>query len=267
MNHLRIVELREIARSQGLKGYSRLKKSDLISFIKNNENHSSDRATEVAIKVGKKTIKELKDIARIHGVKIRSRANKSEIIYLLGENYGERRRAAYEKKYGLWNSDIRANEEAERWSREIDEEERSRRPSEPSRPTLRRRFRGGQSSLWFVDGREYLDPEVFLHDVASGVKETVDGVSGPKKVHMNLSCVLEKENPKTGTKMEDTFGARSKTQTITLQLGETYDEMRDRMLENLSEFQRNGSGWRLKSIYGLEISVTKLLLLLLFIII
>ena len=42
MNYLKVVELREIARSQGLKGYSRLKKSDLISFIKNNENHSSD---------------------------------------------------------------------------------------------------------------------------------------------------------------------------------------------------------------------------------
>ncbi len=257
MNSMKVSDLRDIARSQGLKGWYRLRKSDLISFIKNNENHSSDRATEVAIRMGKKTIKELKDIARIHDEFIRSRANKSEITYLLGENYGERRRAAYEKKHGLWNSDIRADEEVERWSREIDEEERSRKPSEPSRPTFRRRFRGGQSSLWFVDGREYLDPEVFLHDVASGVKETVDGVNGPKKVHMNLSCVLEKEDPKTGAKMEDMFGSRSKTQTITLQLGKTYDEMRDRMLENLSEFQRNGSGWRLKSIHGLEISITK----------
>ncbi len=43
---MKVKDLREIAKSQGLKGYSRLKKSDLISFIKNNENHSSDRATE-----------------------------------------------------------------------------------------------------------------------------------------------------------------------------------------------------------------------------
>ncbi len=250
-------ELRDIARSQGWKGWYRLRKSDLISFIKDNENLASDRSSETDIKVWKKTVKELKVLARKYNVKIRSRANKSEIIYLLGENYGERRRALYEKKYGLWNSDIRADEEAERWSREIGEEERRRQPSEPARPTLRRRFRGGQSTLWFVDGSEYLDPEVFLHDVASGVKETVDGVSGPKKVHMNLSCVLEKEDRKTGNSIEDTFGARSKTQSITLQLGDTYDEMRDRMLEKLSEFQKNGSGWRLKSIHGLEISITK----------
>ena len=257
MNRMTMSELRDIARSQGWKGWYRLRKSDLISFIKDNKNLASDRSSETDIKVWKKPVKELKDIARKYNVKIHSRANKSEIIYLLGENYGERRRAVYEKKYGLWNSDIRADEEAERWSREIDEEEHRRQPSEPARPTLRRRFRGGQSTLWFVDGSEYLDPEVFLHDVASGVKETVDGVSGPRKVHMNLSCVLEKEDPKTGNSMEDTFGARSKTQSITLQLGDTYDEMRDRMLEKLSEFQKNGSGWRLKSIHGLEISIAK----------
>ena len=108
-----------------------------------------------------------------------------------------------------------------------------------------------------MDGSEYLDPEVFLHDVAAGVKETVDGVTGPKKVHMNLSCVLEKEDPKTGNSMEDMFGARSKTRSVTLQLGDTYDEMRDSMLERLSKFQKNGSGWRLKGIYGLEIGITK----------
>ena len=33
MNSMKVVELREIARSQGLKGYSRLKKSDLIYMI------------------------------------------------------------------------------------------------------------------------------------------------------------------------------------------------------------------------------------------
>ena len=74
---------------------------------------------------------------------------------------------------------------------------------------------------------------------------------------MSLSCVLEKEDAKTGNKMEDTFGSRSKTKVVTLQLGDAYGEMRDRMLENLAKFQRNGSGWRLKSIYGLEIKITK----------
>ena len=85
----------------------------------------------------------------------------------------------------------------------------------------------------------------------------MDGVNGPKKVHMNLSCVLEKEDPKTGNKEEDKFGVRSGTYTLTVQLGDTYDEMKDKMRENLSKFQRNGSGWRLRSITGLEIGIVR----------
>ncbi len=253
MNRLTMSELRDIARSQGWKGWYRLRKSDLISFIKDNENLGTDLLSETDIKVWKKTVKELKVLAKKYDVKIPSRANKSEIIYLLGENYGERRRAVYERKYGHQSSD----KEIERWTKEIEEEERSRRPTEAPKPTLVRKFKGNQATMWFVDGSEYLDPEVFLYDVEDNVKKMVDEVKKAKKVSMNLSCVLEKEDTKTGNKMEDTFGARSKTKIITLQFGDAYDEMRDRMLENLSKFQKNGSGWRLKSIYGLEIKIIK----------
>ena len=64
-------------------------------------------------------------------------------------------------------------------------------------------------------------------------------------------------DPKTGVGETDTFGARSKSHTITVKLGDTYAEMRDKMLESLAKFQRNGSGWRLKEIIGLNIDVAK----------
>ncbi len=248
---MKVKDLREIAKSHGLRGYSKLKKSDLIFFIKDNINLASDRASKIDVEVWKKTVKELKVLVRKYNVKIHSKANKSEIIYLLGENYGKRLRAANERKYGLRSSEI------DRWTKEIEEEERTRGPAEVPTPVLRRKFKGGQSTIWFVDGSEYLDPEVFLYDVEEGVKKMVDEVKKSKKASMNLSCVLEKEDAKTGNKMEDTFGSRSKTKVVTLQLGDAYGEMRDRMLENLAKFQRNGSGWRLKSIYGLEIKITK----------
>ncbi len=248
---MKVKDLRKIAKSNGLRGYSKLKKSDLIFFIKDNINLASDRASKTDVEVWKKTVKELKVLARKYNVKIHSKASKSEIIYLLGENYGKRLRAANERKYGLRSSEI------ERWTKEIEEEERARGPAEAPTPVLRRKFKGGQSTIWFVDGSEYLDPEVFLYDVEEGVKKMVDEVSKSKKVSMSLSCVLEKEDAKTGSKIEDTFGSRSRTKIVTSQLGDAYGEMRDRMLENLSKFQRNGSGWRLKSIYGLEIKITK----------
>ena len=253
----KVSDLREIARSRRLKGWSRMKKDNLISFIIENEDFTSDRATEVAMRVGKRTVKELKDLARVHGVKIRSGANKSEIIYLLGENYGERRRAVYEKKFGLWNSDIRADEGTARWSREIEEEERARKPSEPPKPKLSRKAMNGTVQKWFIDRSEYLDPDVFLYDVEAEVKKLVDGFDWPKKVHMNLSCILSKEDPRTGVEEEDMFGSRSGTHAITVRLGDKYNKMREKMKESLAKFQRNGSGWRLKSIRGLEIGITK----------
>ena len=123
--NLRVSDLRDMAKSRGLKGWSKLKKDDLISFIADNEEYPTDRATEDVRKMGKKTIKELKTLARIHDVKIQSKANKNEITYLLGENYGERQRAYFERKIGSWESEIRANEEQAQWNQEIQDEERS----------------------------------------------------------------------------------------------------------------------------------------------
>ena len=207
--------------------------------------------------MGKKTVKELRTLAQVHNVRVRSGASKSEIIYLLGENYGERRRAYFEREVGLWESEVKVNEETIRWNQEIQDEERSRQPLGPAKPRLTKSALGGSVQRWFVDGGEYLDPDVFLYDIADGVRRVVDSVNGSKKVHMNLSCVLEKEDPKTGNKEEDKFGARSGTYTVTVKLGDTYDEMKDKIRENLSKFQRNGSGWRLKSIIGLGIGIVK----------
>ena len=297
--NLKVVELKGIARSRGLRGWSRLRKAELISFIMSEEQRQ--REEEELERQRQRDLLRLKDERkskskarrqakreeakreaerRTEVRKIESNQRKQRQENITGERpigketKSQRKRrqrlerqaeeAEKKSKSQRKKNPKKARKEAKRRHRATKKEARrrlntlrQRRLTEPARTTLRRKFRGGRSTLWFVDGSEYLDPEVFLHDVANGVRETVDGVSGPKKVHMNLSCILEKEDVRTGNKMEDTFGARSNTRTITLQLGDTYDEMRDRMIENLSKFQRNGSGWRLKSIHGLEISITR----------
>ncbi len=115
--------------------------------------------------MGKKMVKELRTLAQIYDVKIRSKANKNEIIYLLGENYGERRRAYFEREVGLWESEIKAKEETTRWSQEIDEEEHARKPLEPAKLRLTKSALNGSVQRWFVDGGKYLDPDVFLYDM------------------------------------------------------------------------------------------------------
>ncbi len=161
---LRVKDLREILKSRGLRGWSKLKKDDLISFIIDNEEYPTDRATEDARKMSKKTVRELRILARVYNVKIRSKANKNEIIYLLGENYGERRRAYFQREIGTWESEIKANEEQIRWDQEIRDEEQSRQPSEPAEPKLIKGAINERIQRWFVDGSEYQDPEVFLKD-------------------------------------------------------------------------------------------------------
>ena len=98
---------------------------------------------------------------------------------------------------------------------------------------------------------------MFLNDIERNVKETVDNVNGPKKVYTTLKCVVVKIDLKTGERIHTNFNGRSKTHTITIQLGDTYEEMKQKMLESLAKFQKEGSGWRLHSVEGLYISIVK----------
>ncbi len=88
----------------------------------------------------------------------------------------------------LWESEIRANKEIIRWQREILEEERRQRPNEPALSKLIKEAMNGRVQKWFVDGSEYKDPDVFLYDIANGVKEIVDSVDR----HEFVMCIGER---------------------------------------------------------------------------
>ena len=115
----------------------------------------------------------------------------------------------------------------------------------------------GNVYRWFVSGEGYRVPDVFLNSVRDGVRNVVDGVDRPMKTYAVLKCTLVKDNLKTKERIFTEFNGRSNTHTITTELGDTYEEMREKMLESLSKFQKEGSGWRLYSIIGLDISVVK----------
>ena len=115
----------------------------------------------------------------------------------------------------------------------------------------------GNVQRWFVSGEGYTIPSVFLDHIGDGVREVVDRVDGSKKVYTVLKCVLVKHNLKTGDRVFSDFHGLSKTHTITNELGNTYEEMKGKMLESLAKYQKEGSGWQLHSIKGLDISVVK----------
>ena len=130
------------------------------------------------------------------------------------------------------------------------------RPQVPE-PQLTSSAIDGNAQKWFISGEGYKIPSVFLNDTEDSVRKVVDSVSKTKKTYTTLKCILVKINLRTGDRTYADFNGRSKTHTISTQLGDTYEEMKEKMLESLSKFQKEGSGWQLYSIVGLDISVVK----------
>ncbi len=132
-----------------------------------------------------------------------------------------------------------------------------RRLVEPARPELVSNAIEGNVRRWFVSGEGYVTPKDFLNSIGDGVREVVDGVVGPKKTYAVLKCTLVKHDLKTKNRIFSDFCGHSGTHTVTAELGETYEEMKEKMLESLAKYQKEGSGWQLYSVKGLDISVVR----------
>ncbi len=131
------------------------------------------------------------------------------------------------------------------------------RLTEPARPELNSTSLNGNVRRWFISREGYKIPDVFLNSIEGGVRDVIDGADKPIKTYTVLKCDLVKHNLKTKEKILTEFNGRSETHTITTELGDTYEEMKGKMLENLSKFRKEGSGWQLHRIVGLDISVVK----------
>ncbi len=240
MESLRVKDLQEIAKSKGLKGFWRLRKAELISFIKDNESTSSLLDEKIPTNlptpsliptqyVPPKMTKSKKKTTR-RDLTNWERWLVESVPEPPKENISETKRkilAIYDRKPQI------------------------------SEPQLISSALGRNVQRWFISGEGYKIPDVFLSDTENGVKKVVDSVSETKKVYISLKCVLVKINLKTGDRIYTDFNGRSKTHTISTRLGYTYEEMKGKMLESLSKFQKEGSGWQLYSIVGLDISIVK----------
>ncbi len=314
--NLKVVELREIARSRGLRGWYRLRKSELISFIMSEEQRRQEeerrndpallaqqrrekRLEEVTAKAKAKAEKKAKSKARrlakreeakreaerravVKRAETNQRKQRQENI--AGERpieketksqrkrrqRLERRAEEAEKRLKIYEQAQRkknpkkARKEAKRKHRATKKEARrklntlqQRRLTEPARPELVSNAIEGNVQRWFISREGYTIPSVFLDHTEGGVRDVIDGADKPTKTYAVLKCVLVKHNLKTKEKIFSDFNGHSKTHTITTELGDTYEEMKDKMLESLAKYQKEGSGWQLHHIVGLDISIVK----------
>ncbi len=305
--NLKVLELREIAKSRGLKGYSRLRKSELISFIMSEEErHKNDEierrrqerlkkvTAEAKIKAEKKSKSKARRQAkreeakleaerRVEVKRVESNQRRQRAENITGERPSSKetksqrkQRQRLERQAKQAETQRKAHEQAQKKNPKKNRKEKKRqhratkkearrklsilqrrRLTEPARPELVSNAIEGNVQRWFISGEGYTIPSEFLNHTEEGVKEVVDRVSGPKKVYAVLKCVLVKHNLKTGERVFSDFNGHSKTHTITTELGDTYEEMKGKMLESLAKYQKEGSGWRLYSIKGLDVSIVK----------
>ncbi len=326
--NLRVPELREIARSRGLKGWYRLRKSDLISFITSEEERQRREIEEIKRREAEQAERRERELEQLKEERRRLRLEKAEAEAKVkaekkakskarrqakreeakreaerrvevkrvesdqrrqrAENIaGERpigketksqrkQRQRLERQAKQAETQRKAHEQAQKKNPKKNRKEKKRqhratkkeakrklnalqqrRLTEPAQPELVSNAIEGNVQRWFVSGEGYVDLSVFLNHTEGGVKEVVDGVDGTQKVYTVLKCVLVKHNLKTGDRIFSDFNGRRKTHTITTELGETYKEIKDKMLESLAKYQKEGSGWQVYSIKGLDISVVK----------
>ena len=308
MESLKVKDLRDIAKSRGLKGWYRLRKSDLISLIASDEQREleeaererqrelekvdrrrEERLEKATAEANMRSEKKAKSKARRQAKRDEAKREverrnevKQEKANQRRENVTEtkserKQRKRNEQEIARKEKKQKAHEQANRKKNPKKERKQAKRQhratkkekrqklkklqqqrlTEPAQPRLVSSALEGNVQRWFVSGEGYKDPSVFLDHTDDGVKEKIDSVNGPRKVYTSLKCVLKKTDMKTGKETYAEFVGRSKTHTITTQIGNTYEEMKQKMLESLVKFQREGSGWQLRSVEGLDISVTK----------
>ncbi len=323
-----MLELRDIARSRGLKGWYRLRKFDLISFITSEEERQRREIEEIKRREAEQAERRERELEQLKEERRRLRLEKAEAeakvkaekkakskarrqakreeakreaerrVEVKRVESGQRKQRAeniagerpigketksqrkqrqrLERQAKRAETQRKAHEQAQKKNSKKNRKEKKRqhratkkeakrklsalqqrRLMEPARPELVSNAINENVQRWFISGEGYITPEDFLSSVRNGVREVVDGVSGPRKTYAVLRCVLVKYNLKTGDRIFSDFNGHSRTHTITTELGNTYEEMKDKMLESLAKYQKEGSGWQLYSIVGLDISVVK----------
>ncbi len=308
--NLKVLELREIARSLKLRGWYRLRKAELISLIVSEEQKQRNdpalqakqrrekRLGEVTAKAKAKAEKkaiskarrqqkreeakrEAERRAKVKRVEANQRKQREENITGQRPDSKEtksqrKRRQRLEKQAEQAETQRVNHERAQRKKNPKKARKEEKRRHRATKKEKRRQEKREQERLrrqtqpellstaleenvqrWFISGAGYKIPDAFLNDKENDVREIVDKVNEPKKVYTVLKCELVKHNLKTGEKTYTEFHGRSKTHTITIPLGDTYEEMKGKMSENLAKFQKEGSGWQLHSITGLNIVIVK----------
>jgi hypothetical protein len=131
------------------------------------------------------------------------------------------------------------------------------KPREILEPVLAKHAIKKKVKKYVITPNGNYDPSYFLTITEDEVKTLVNSETEPRNVRMSLACEMVRSDPKTGEEVSTIahFGSKNHKLIGTDDTEETQGIMREKMLKSFSEYQRRGSGWRLRRVTQLEIHI------------
>ena len=247
MEKLRVQELKAMAKERGLKGYSKLRKAELIQRLQIGE------VPIVQIPSIMNTV--INDYVKPTLIEVKKAfdwtKNKAmDLGDFINKNLNDR--IDWAKKPSVQPSVPREKPSLSDYVKE-ELKERAAFELKESKSALKK-----FAIQYKIDGKDGYDPESFLKAVKPSIVSLL-GKNRSIKVKLVLSCTMEKTNPATGKSVTRDASFHSKIEIIlqSTDMDDLYNTMVDRVLESMTTFQKQGSNWTFKSIINLGIHTVK----------